>query len=134
MKTNPDENLIQAEDEPVELDFVTLDEIKTLPELAGAYYVKGENQENWDFRFRVFRERRQDGSRALHPQITASNGVDRIGLALSKSHGWYIQMHNGNMPFNQRVLRYLNKGALSISEEVQIAIGGDPDTEQKQCA
>jgi len=135
MKNSPDELAnTTLEGEPDQAPFVTLEEIKALPERAGAYYVKGENQENWDFRFRVVREHRRDRSRALHPQITASNGVDQIRLGLSKSHGWYIQAHNGYMEFNRQVLRYLNRGVLSINEAVQIAIGEDPDTEQKQCA
>ncbi len=55
------------------LEAVSLDEIHSLPQIAGAFYVY-ETEEKWSIRFRVIRDHRKDGSVALHPQITASDG------------------------------------------------------------
>ena len=107
---------------PVVKPHLTLEEIRALPEMAGAYYVRGDLPDSWRFRFRILRELREDGSQALHPQITASDGQKRITLALSKHHGWHIQQHHGDIPFNRQVLRYLNKGKLSVNEDVFLTI------------
>lgn len=125
MKKGLHQLLVEVSENLTVEPFLTLDEIKALPQIAGAYYVKNEKSEAWSFRLRVIRERRDDGTRALHPQISASDGEERITLALSKSHGWHIQQHNGNIEFNREVLSYLNKGLLSIDQQVRIAISED---------
>ncbi len=126
---------IESVSEDITQEYWTLEEIKNLPQiLPGAFYVMKDDGEGWDFCFRITREFRPDQSKAQHPQITASRGGEKISLVLSKSHGWYINFHNGNMELNRRVLRFLNKGALSIAEDVIIAIGEDPEKNEADSA
>lgn len=103
---------------------MTLADIKTLPELAGAFYVE-ESEQVWWVRFRIIREQRADKSEAKHPQISASDGKGRVSLILSKRHGWHIQAHQGNFKFNRRVLKYLNGGEVSLEKSVEGVLGED---------
>ncbi len=102
-----------------EPSWLTLQDIKSLEEVAPGRFCYFDEQGNPKIYFRIGREfREEDGAPAQHPQITASNGKKRINLILSKKNGWHIQKHFNDFEFNRSVLKYLNCGILSVGEDV----------------
>jgi hypothetical protein len=107
-------------------NYQSLEAIKALPTSPNGAFMVIENgaSKPW-VRFSIIREHRDDDTKALHPQISATDGTQKILLALSKSHGWHIQLQNGDFEFNRKVLRYLNNDALSVDENVFLTLGPD---------
>jgi len=103
---------------------LSLADIKALPLISDAFYSYDERG-TWWARFKIIREFSDDGLTVKHPEITASDGKQRVNLVLSKNHGWHVQAHLGDFEFNRRVLRFLNNGQLSVAEDIEVVLGPD---------